>query len=1109
MKIFGKQLVGILLAMMAGAAQGAWADSNVTTEADLLEAVNTSQTVTLEADITTPSQNGRLDISSGVNVTLDLNGHTLTRPMTAADDGGQVIFVANGGKLTITDSSNDKKGKITGGWAYQGGGIYVQSGGELTINGGTITGNRADKKGDGYGFGGGIENHGTLTITGGVITGNTAGQFGGGIHNEGTLNITGGSITDNTAGTYGGAIYSNSTVSISGVTISGNSAQQGGGAISSEGETSLSNVTITGNSSNHYGGGIYMFGTGTVQMSGDCTITGNIAQAGGGIFHVSNGAGVAGPTLKMQDKPVVDNNSPNDVYLQSYQLITVTGAFTEGTRIGVDTEIVQDVFTTGYGKYHKWEMTNPDKFFFVSNPVLNGTIGTKTTDNTSEAYLTHTTYKAIKYIERSWDNEAKKVADEEKTCTSYTPISGNDTGDNGWFGLDNGWYVVTGNSSYKTLNVTGTDAHLIIPDGATLTVTGGVKVEQGHKLTIYGQTHDTGRLIANSSAYESAAGIGSGINAKAGDVTIHGGTIQATGNVGSTGIGTGGPPQRHHVKNGGGTVVIYGGNVTATGGGGGAGIGGGAELDLGSTFHFYMYGGTVTAQGGSYGGAGIGGGGNGGGAYGKVEGSTVDIYGGTLTATGGYNNYSHLSGAGIGGGDGGDSGMKVHIHGGIVTAQCGSFDGDGKRAIGPGDGGDDYGELTIADDLMVSAGYSVADSAPFDAGLRVSGCWYRPYAVIAPCTHPNPTYTVSGTSSTDTHLKHCAYCLTPFEAERHTFVNGKCTVCGVELTTYQVTVNVPKDNGAVDGVYEPFTYQMVPGTTFKLPASPITFSDRVFAGWLVGTPSNNSYRVSDGEELLAAGEEYTITGNVTFSARYSYIYIQLNDNADNSETLSKYVGMTATQVILKDRTLYKDGAWNTLCLPFDVALEASPLKGATVKTLESASFANGTLTLTFSDDLTAIEAGKPYIVKWTAQSPSTVENPAFTGVTISTATADVETNEVTFKGIFSPKEIAGTDNTLLYLGADNKLYYPSAAMTIGACRAYFQLADGITAGDPASGIRSFVLNFGDETMGINNGQWSTVNGQSEGWFTLDGRCLTGKPSAKGLYIYNGKKIVIK
>ena len=198
-----------ILATLLFAAQGLWAQTIVETEADLLNAVQNSQTVKLGKNITTASQGGRLDINNGVTVTLDLNGHTLKRQMTAADDGGQVIYIADGGKLTITDSGTG--GKITGGWARQGGGIYVEAGGELTISGGTITGNRSDKReGTDYGYGGGIENHGTLTITGGVITGNTAGQFGGGIHNEGTLNITGGSITDNTAGTYGGAIYSNS-----------------------------------------------------------------------------------------------------------------------------------------------------------------------------------------------------------------------------------------------------------------------------------------------------------------------------------------------------------------------------------------------------------------------------------------------------------------------------------------------------------------------------------------------------------------------------------------------------------------------------------------------------------------------------------------------------------------------------------------------------------------------------------------------------------------------------------------------------------------------------------------------------------------------------------
>ena len=36
-----------------------------------------------------------------------------------------------------------------------------------------------------------------------------------------------------------------------------------------------------------------------------------------------------------------------------------------------------------------------------------------------------------------------------------------------------------------------------------------------------------------------------------------------------------------------------------------------------------------------------------------------------------------------------------------------------------------------------------------------------------------------------------------------------------------------------------------------------------------------------------------------------------------------------------------------------------------------------------------------------------------------------------------------------------------------------------------------------------------VSFDSEAWYTLDGVRLSGKPTKKGLYINNGKKIVIK
>jgi hypothetical protein len=135
----------------------------------------------------------------------------------------------------------------------------------------------------------------------------------------------------------------------------------------------------------------------------------------------------------------------------------------------------------------------------------------------------------------------------------------------------------------------------------------------------------------------------------------------------------------------------------------------------------------------------------------------------------------------------------------------------------------------------------------------------------------------------------------------------------------------------------------------------------------------------------------------------------------------------------------------------------------------------------------------------------------FSGVIISKGTANVETDYVDFIGTYSPVGIYTNEKTNLYLGADNKLYYPTASdFTLNAFRGYFHLK-GLTAGDPNAGVRAFVLNFGDdETTGIISVHDSgfMVNG-SDAWYTLDGRKLDGKPTRAGVYINNGKAVVIK
>ena len=184
-----------------------------------------------------------------------------------------------------------------------------------------------------------------------------------------------------------------------------------------------------------------------------------------------------------------------------------------------------------------------------------------------------------------------------------------------------------------------------------------------------------------------------------------------------------------------------------------------------------------------------------------------------------------------------------------------------------------------------------------------------------------------------------------------------------------------------------------------------------------------------------------------------------------------------TDILLCGRTLYKDGSWNTLCLPFDLTLSGSILEGNNVQlmTLGDASFSNGTLTLNFVK-AEEIKAGVPYIIKW--NEGSNIVNPMFKNVTIDNASLDENafTNSViSFKGIFSPFKITEANKKLLYMGDGNLLYYPSGAMTIRAFRAYFQLASwlvnenlGDVNGDNQISV-SDVMAMVDYVLGNSNG----------------------------------------
>ncbi len=114
----------------------------------------------------------------------------------------------------------------------------------------------------------------------------------------------------------------------------------------------------------------------------------------------------------------------------------------------------------------------------------------------------------------------------------------------------------------------------------------------------------------------------------------------------------------------------------------------------------------------------------------------------------------------------------------------------------------------------------------------------------------------------------------------------------------------------------------------------------------------------------------TLIDVIKGNTRMLYHCLTIAVNADNSEAISQKEDRTC-QVTLQDRTLYRDGSWNSLCLPFDINEEEvmGMLGPSSLMTLDETEVMGNTMMLNF-EDATSIEAGKPYIIKWNADAPA-------------------------------------------------------------------------------------------------------------------------------------------
>ncbi len=286
--------------------------------------------------------------------------------------------------------------------------------------------------------------------------------------------------------------------------------------------------------------------------------------------------------------------------------------------------------------------------------------------------------------------------------------------------------------------------------------------------------------------------------------------------------------------------------------------------------------------------------------------------------------------------------------------------------------------------------------------------------------------------------------------------------------------------------------------------------------------------VGKDEELTAKfyvdGEQYgeAVTETVPAGGEKEFVIaVRFNDlvegdayivvSNDNIELTSDKVAITTKAAVVLDEAVAPEGlgtgyqdkvvvkytakqGWNTICMPFALTdADLTALFGEDWKAYEFKSYSNGELEFS---EASRRYAGYPYIVY--CENVPTIEEPGYilTYVSFATEKSD-EYNGAKFQGTFTPME-AGSLAGKYGVTPDGKIRKGGANATMPGFRGYFELP----ADAPAP-----TLSFTDES-----GETTYIRGIEAEQILKGAYNLQGQPvdtPTKGVYIINGKKVVIK